>query len=174
MPLAEARRRGLALSLALGLAIITLAMVARADTLPTRKAGLWELKTTMDQGNGPQESSLKICISSDMEQQTVEASMLEHRENCSRYEIKAEGDTTIVEGECVFNNTRVNSRTEMKGDFKTAFQVKIESTSVRQGAAQSMAVRRQITQLGTYLGESCENLSPGEAKGQDGMKVYVQ
>lgn len=148
--------------------------VSQAQSLPLRKAGLWELRTSMDQGNGPRKSSLKICIDGEMEQQTVLASIREHQENCSRYEIKTLDNGIVVEGECVFNNARVNSRTEMSGDFKTAFTVKIDTTTVRQGASQSMSVRRQITQSGTYLGTSCNDLKPGEAVGEDGNKVYVQ
>lgn len=173
MPFAALRQSAIC-ALVVSSAALTLSDTVRSQSLPMRKAGLWELQTSMDQGDGPKKSRLKICIDAEMERQTVLASMREHQENCSRYEIKSTGAGTVVEGECVFNNARVNSRTEMSGDFETAFNVKIDSTTVRQGAAQSMAIRRQIEQSGAYLGATCNDLKPGEAMGEDGSKIYVQ
>ena len=44
--------------------------VTESATLPTRKAGLWELKTSMDEGGGPREQVMKMCISEEMERLT--------------------------------------------------------------------------------------------------------
>ena len=53
-------------ALGYGLVAIGFAMcgAAAADTakLPERKAGLWELSTTMDEGLGPKDQTMKICI----------------------------------------------------------------------------------------------------------------
>jgi hypothetical protein len=52
--------------------------------------------------------------------------------------------------------------------------VKIESTTSGMEKSQSIVVKRTITQNGKYLGESCGDLQPGEAKSPDGTKVMVQ
>jgi hypothetical protein len=143
--------------------------------LPARKAGQWELKTVMDEGNGPKEQMLTMCIDADMEKNTVAASKADHKENCSKYEVKKDGDKIVVNATCKFNERNVESATEMSGDFATTFQVKIDSTtSGTDGNNQSISVKRAITQTGKYLGESCGDLKAGEAKGSDGKKVYVQ
>ncbi len=164
------------------LALVALLCVAAAPqshagediALPLRKAGQWELKTVMDEGAGPKEQVLTICIDADMEKSTVAASKTENKQSCSKYEISKSGDTIIVDAQCNFNERDVTSRTEMSGDFAKAFQVKIDSTTSGTDGARSVTVKRTITQSGTYLGDSCGELKGGEAKGSDGKKVLVQ
>jgi hypothetical protein len=62
----------------------------------------------------------------------------------------------------------------MKGDFQTAFQIKIESTTTPPAQGQSRPVKRTITQTGSYLGADCGELQPGEAVTADGTKMLVQ
>jgi Protein of unknown function (DUF3617) len=161
------------------IALIVQALPAYADdaiqTLPTRKAGIWELKTTMDEGNGPRDQTIKMCIDAEMEKNTVAASIAEHKSSCETYKIGVSGGTTTVEGDCQFNKRKVVSTTTMTGDFKTTFDIKIESrTSDPKDNTQTIVVKRTITQSGKYLGESCGDLKSGEAEGPDGKKVMVQ
>lgn len=150
--------------------------IAWADSvrLPERKAGLWELSTTMDEGLGPKDQTMKLCIDADMERSTVSASAEEHGKQCSKYDIKREGERTIVDMSCQFASRHVASRTEMSGDFQSAFEVKIESTTSGEQNQQTVSVKRTITQKGKYLGESCGDLIGGEAMGADGSRILVQ
>jgi hypothetical protein len=162
--------------LALALLVAGTYSPASADTarMPERKAGLWELSTTMDEGLGPKDQMLTMCIDAEMERTTVFASTEEHTKQCSKYDIKREGENTIVDMTCQFASRQVVSRTEMSGDFKNAFLVKIKSTTSGEHNSQSVSVKRTITQTGKYLGESCGDLVGGEAKGADGSRILVQ
>lgn len=142
--------------------------------LPERKAGLWELHTIMDEGLGPKDQTMTMCVDADMERTTVTASNEEHAKQCSTYEIKREGDKTVVDMSCQYASRFVKSRTEMTGDFQSALAVKIESTTSGDHNGQSVSVKRTITQTGKYLGQSCGDLVGGEAKGADGSKILVQ
>ena len=146
-----------------------------AITLPERKAGLWELKTMMDEGNGPRDQSMKLCVDERMEKNTVRASITDHKANCSTYNVKVDNGNTTVDSDCLYNERQVMSTTTMSGDFKTAFEIKIQSTtSDPQKKDQSVVVKRTITQLGKYLGDSCGELKPGEAQAADGTRILVQ
>jgi hypothetical protein len=145
-----------------------------AASLPERKPGYWEIKTVMDEGFGPRDQTLTICIDGDMERNTVAASRAEHLKNCSQYDVKKSGDATIVAAQCVFDGRNVESRTEMSGDFTTSFKVKIDSTTSGSERGQSVSVKRTITQDGKYLGANCRGLRAGEAMGTDGHKILVQ
>lgn len=146
-----------------------------AATLPERKAGLWELKTMMDEGNGPHDQTMKLCVDQRMEKNTVESSMAEHKTNCSSYEVKGANGNTIVDSDCIFNGRRVMSTTTMSGNFNSDFQIRIESTTTDpQKTNQSTVVKRTITQMGKYLSDQCGDLKPGEAEGTDGTHVLVQ
>lgn len=157
-----------------GVGILGGVAVADDPRLPERKAGLWELATTMDEGLGPRDNKVTLCIDADMERNTVQASVVEHRQQCSKYDIRREGEATVVDMSCQFASRHVVSRTEMTGDFQSAMLVKIESTTSGEHKGQSVAVKRTITQAGKYLGENCGDLIGGEAMGSDGVKVMVQ
>ncbi|MFT3731872.1 MAG: DUF3617 family protein [Hyphomicrobium sp.] len=144
-------------------------------TLPERKAGLWELKTQMDEGNGPKDQTMKICVDARMEKNTVMGSIADHKANCSSYDIKAAGGSTVVDSDCVYNGRKVISTTNMSGDFQSAFTITIQSTtSDPEKTDQSVVVKRTITQLGKFVGDSCGDLKPGEAEAADGTRVLVQ
>lgn len=154
---------------------ITAATAGDEPALPTRKAGLWELKTAMDEGKGPREQVIKLCLSDEMEKSTVTASISEHKANCSSYDIKPSADGTVVQADCIFNKRKVLSTTTMSGDFKTSFEVKIDSTTSNPEAKdQSVVIKRTITQSGRFVSDSCGGLKPGEAEGPDGNRIMVQ
>jgi len=157
-----------------GLAAISPLFAGDDIELPMRKAGQWELSTIMNEGDGPKEQALTMCIDAEMERTTVAASKADHKENCSKYEVKKDGDKIVVDAKCKFNERDVESTTEMSGDFATTFEVKIASTTSGTDGNRSISVKRTITQTGKYLGESCGDLKAGEAKGTDGKKVLVQ
>ena len=162
-------------TLVLGVLCAQAAETGTAPTLPMRKAGLWELKTSMDEGNGPREQVLKLCLNDEMEKTTVNASIAQHKEACTSYDIKPAATTTVVEADCIFNKRKVLSTTTMTGDFKTSFEVKINSTTSNPEAKdQSVVIKRTILQTGKYLSDSCGELKPGEAEGPDGKRIMVQ
>jgi hypothetical protein len=169
-----ARINALAVAVAIVLAAPTSLLADDPSGIPMRKAGHWELKTTMDEGRGPREQTLTMCIEAEMEKNTVAASAADHKKNCSKYEVTSTAAGTTVEAICNFNERDVTSRTEMTGDFQTAFAVKIDSTTSGVHLGQSVAIKRTIVQEGKYLGESCGDLRAGEAMGTDGAKVVVQ
>jgi hypothetical protein len=146
-----------------------------ADTpLPLRKAGRWEQKSTMEEGGKKHDQTLTICIDADMERNTAAASVAEHKQHCSKYEVNKEGASVIVSATCNMNGRDVESRTEMSGDFQNAFVIKIDSTTSGIQESQTVSIKRVIEQEGKYLGESCGDLKAGEAMGTDGTKIMVQ
>jgi hypothetical protein len=164
-------------ALMLGLAFSTTVMaLAEEATLPARKAGIWEMKTSMDEGMGPREQSIKMCIDAGMEANTIQASLAEHKKNCEKYTIKNDGGKTVVDMTCSYNGRHVESLTEMEGDFSNVFKIKISSTTsdTRESTQQTITVKRTILQDGKYLGTDCGDLRPGEALAPDGAKILVQ
>lgn len=159
---------------AISAAALTAAASADNVQLPLRKAGKWEQVTVMDEGGKKHEQTLTVCIDADMERNTAAASDEEHKRSCSKYEVKKQGDAVVIDATCNMNERDVESRTEMSGDFQTAFTVKIDSTTSGIQNQQSVSVKRVIEQKGKYLGESCGDLKAGEAMGSDGSKVMVQ
>jgi hypothetical protein len=152
----------------------TAAMAADGD-LPLRQAGKWKLTTEMDEGRGPIKQSLTMCITDEMERNTASSSVSEHKANCSRYDVKTERGKTVVDSECAYAVDKVTSRTEMTGDFKSAFEVNIVTTTVTTPPSGKPLTReRKIHQVGEHLGADCGDIKPGEALAEDGSRVMVQ
>lgn len=162
------------LSILAFLAVASSVAAVAADDLPLRKAGRWEMTTVMDEGGQKHEQTLTMCIDADMERNTAAASDMEHRKSCSKYQVAKVGSNVVVDATCTMNGRDVESRTEMSGDFQKAFEVKIDSTTSGIEGAQTMSIKRIITQRGSYLGEACGDLKAGEAMGSDGSKLMVQ
>lgn len=116
---------------------------------------------------------MTICIDGNMERNTALASNADHKSQCSKYELKKDGDKVVIDATCKMNGRDVQSRTEMSGDFQNAFDVKISSTT---SGIQDLLnfIARVIEQQGKYLGELCGDLKAGEAMGTDGTKLMVQ
>lgn len=144
--------------------------------LPTRKGGLWEMTTVMDEGGGPREQTMRMCVEKDMEFNSVHSSIIEHLQNCKKYDVKKSPEITTIDADCKFNGADVSSFTEMRGDFAKSFEVKIKSTTVppMSQSGKTVPIKRTISQQGTYAGEACGDLQPGEAMGSDGKKYLVQ
>ena len=64
-----------------------------------------------------------------MEKNTVSASIVEHKANCTSYDIKSAAGGTEVNSDCLYNGRKVISTTNMSGDFKSAFEIKIQITT---------------------------------------------
>ena len=135
---------------------------------------MWEQKTTMDQGEGPRDHAMTMCVDDAMEKQTVFASIKQHKENCSKYVIEVSGGTTVVDSDCVLNDRPVTSTTKMTGDFQSGFQIEIETRTTLSDNGRSRVMTRHISQTGKYLGADCGDLKPGEAKGSNGDRIMVQ
>lgn len=162
---------------AVAAAVLFSVPVLAADTieLPQRQPGKWHLKTEMDEGRGPITQNLTMCITAEMEKNTASASVSEHQSNCSRYDVKKDGDAIVVDAECAYAVDKVTSHTEMSGDFKTSFSVKVSSTTITTPPeGRPLTRERKINQTGEHLGEDCGDIKPGEAVTEDGNRVMVQ
>lgn len=149
-----------------------------ASDLPLRKAGLWELRTQTDEGRGPRNQQLTMCVGEEMERKTVSASRAENRSTCEKYEVKKSAEATTVDATCTVDMRQITTHTELAGDFQTAFSVTVESRTSgfapRAQGGQPVNVERKIVQNGKYLGESCGDLQAGEARAADGRTVIVR
>ena len=172
---------GLAARALLAAAVLMATDVRAAEDgpdLPLRKAGLWELQTRTDEGRGPNEQHLTMCVGEEMERQTVSASRAENRSNCEKYEVNKTAGAMTVDATCTVDMRTTTTHTELTGDFQTTFSVKVQSRTSgfgpRAQGGQPVNVERKVLQNGKYLNESCGDLQAGEARAADGRTVVVR
>jgi hypothetical protein len=147
-------------------------------SLPLRKAGLWEVRTQTDEGRGKKEQALTMCVGEEMERDAVRLSVADNRSSCAKYDIRKTPEGTFVDAACTYDERQVTNHTELRGDFRTSFAVKVFSkTSGKAPRAQGgmpVNVERTTVQEGRYLGDNCGDLKAGEARTADGQTVSVQ
>jgi hypothetical protein len=109
--------------LALGLLALAPASGARADDLPIRKPGLWEMKV-MRTGSPTSDMTMQHCTdeSTDREMSTAFAPM--SKEVCSKKDIQKTATGFVSDSVCGLAGVSISSHSEIVGDFNSAYTVK--------------------------------------------------
>lgn len=101
---------------------------ANAADLPTRKSGLWEIRTSHDGAGGPM--TLQICIDQTQDNISVQQSQKldkDMRRQCSRLDVKRLGDRTEIDSVCKFDKYTTTGHSVISGNLST--QYRMESTT---------------------------------------------
>src|ERR1700752_5022631 len=103
---------------------------ARADELPIRKAGLWEMKVVRD-GSPSSEMTMQQCTDETTDREMSTAFSPISNEICSRKDVRKTAAGYVSDSTCGAAGVSVTSHAEIAGDFNSAYTVK--STSRAEG-----------------------------------------
>ncbi|MBK9968717.1 MAG: DUF3617 family protein, partial [Holophagales bacterium] len=103
------------------LSILLASAPAAAVDFPTRKDGIWETTMTM---NGGAPVVQKMCFTPEVEKKVQAAKA----EACSRYQVRKEKATWIVESTCSVLGKVISGRTVTSGDFSSRIRADVVST----------------------------------------------
>ena len=106
------------------------ASTATAADIPTRKAGLWEIKMAFEGRNLPAQS-IQHCTDAETDKLMTSSFGGPGREECSKKDVQVSGNTITVDSVCKFSGTTVTTHAVVNGDFNSAYTVKV--TSQREG-----------------------------------------
>ena len=116
------------------LVIVVAGVVAAAPAfaldLPTRKAGLWELKMIFEGRNLPA-TTMKHCTDAATDKLMNANFGGSNEQHCSKQDMKTSGGTITVDSVCKFGETTTTSHAVITGSFDSAYTMKVAST--RQG-----------------------------------------
>ena len=116
------------------LPLVALALVcaapAAAIDLPARKAGLWEIKMTMDDRNLPAQT-FQHCIDAETDKLMNSFGGAMRQDMCSKQDVQQVGSTYVVDSVCKLGPSTTTSHGVVSGDFSSAYTVKV--TSKREG-----------------------------------------
>jgi hypothetical protein len=120
--------RNLVLSgLAAGLLLSALpALAESAIELPTRKAGLWELKM-LRAGSSLPEMTMQHCTDEATDKQMTATFSPMAKEKCAKNEMQKTATGYTTDSVCSFGGTTMTSHSEITGDFNSAYAVKVTS-----------------------------------------------
>lgn len=159
-----------ALGLALGLLVALPANDARAVDLPTRKAGLWEMKV-LRTGSPMPDMTMQHCTdeSTDKDMSTAVSPM--GKDICSKRDIQKTATGYVSDSVCGIAGMSITSHAEIIGDFNSGYTVK--STSHSEGGPSG--TRDTTTTIeAKWLGACKPDQKPGDIMMPGGMKMNVK
>jgi len=143
---------------------------ARADDLPTRKAGLWEVTLHMATANMPTQT-MKFCTDSATDAELYKFGMNAAQGMCSRYDLHRNGNVATIDTECKMGEMKMTSHSVMTFTGDTAYKTVIQSRSdpPMMGHAEST-----MTQEAKWTGPCPADMKPGDLVGPNGMKMNMK
>ena len=148
--------------LALLLVLAGAAPVAAAE-LPPRKAGLWEMKTTVPSGRT---LSMQQCIDAKTDEAMQANSTANAQRDCSKREVKKSGNTITIDSVCTIAGKPRTAHTLIAGSFDSAYTM--TTTSENEGAP-----ARTLTIEAKWLGPCAADQKPGDTVMPNGTKMNV-
>lgn len=159
---------------AIAIALLLSASPAFALDLPTRKAGLWELKMEFQGHNLPAQLMQQCTDASTDKLMTLNFGGAAER-NCQKRDVQNSGGTITVDSVCQFGDATTTSHAVVSGDFNSAYMVQINST--RQGGrpipGAAPGGETHITIAAKYLGPCASGQKPGDVMMGNGVRMNV-
>jgi hypothetical protein len=159
---------------AIVVALLASASPAFALDMPTRKAGLWELKMEFQGRNLPAQL-MQQCTDADSDKLMTFNFGGAAERNCQKRDIQSTGGTITVDSVCQFGEATTTSHAVVSGDFNSAYTVQINST--RQGGrpipGAAPGGESHMTIAAKYLGPCANGQKPGDIMMGNGMKMNV-
>ena len=151
------------------LLITLVAMPAVAAEMPSRKAGLWEIKTSA--GNGV---AIRQCIDPATDQMMQSLAGLGPGPGagappqCSKRDVQKTGDTVTIDSTCTVAGKTVSTHAVVTGSFDSAYTMTV--TSQGDGIP---AGARTMTMSAKWLGPCAADQRPGDMIMSNGMKINI-
>lgn len=150
-----------------------------ALNLPARKAGLWEISTTIERQRmtAPDEKpkpsppiSAQMCLDPSTDRDLMDYTLKFTEGNCRSLTSKRDGKSIVIDADCTFGGKVAKSKTVFTGDFQSAYTMRMEGT-IEGGSKGPQAML--TTQTATWKSSECPNMKPGDVTLFGGVKVNI-
>jgi len=160
-------RRSCIRSLPLLLASVT---AAHAIDLPTRKAGLWELKMVRP-GSAIDEVAMQHCTDEATDKKMTSSFQPMANEACSKQDTQKTPTGYVTDSVCNIAGMSTTSRAEITGDFNAAYSVKV--TSHQDNPLPGVPKDATMTLDAKWLGPCKDGQRPGDIMMPGGIKMNI-
>jgi hypothetical protein len=156
-------------------ACIFLALPAAADELPTRKAGLWEIKMQIE-GQSLPISSVHQCTDPATDKLMIASFGGTAMQACPQKDISNSGGTVTIDSVCKIDGGTATTHAVISGDFNAAYTINV--TTKREGGRPMphMATdgTTHITMEAKWVGACAKGQRPGDLIMPGGIKINVK
>ena len=164
-------RQFLSSALLLGLLASLPVHGARADELPIRKAGLWEMKVVRTGAPSP-DMTMQQCTDESTDKEMSSAFSPMGKEMCSKQDIQKTATGYVSDSVCGIAGMSITSHAEITGDFNSAYTVK--STAHSERGPTGVPRDSTTTIEAKWLGACKPDQKPGDIMMPGGMKMNVK
>jgi Protein of unknown function (DUF3617) len=145
------------LALLLGCGALLGAHAARAGDLPTRKAGLWEMKIVKT-GSGLPDMTMQHCTDETTDKDMSNAVSPMAKQVCTKQDVQRTATGFISDSVCTVAGVSMTSHSEITGDFNSGYTIKT-SAHIQRG---DKPVDTVTTIEAKWLGACKADQKPGD------------
>jgi hypothetical protein len=147
---------------AVALVLVSGAVPALAAEMPSRKAGLWEIRMN----NAP--LAVQQCIDAATDQMMMSGAGALAQEACPKRDVQRSGDTMTIDSTCTFKDKTATSHAVVKGSFDSAYTMTVTS----EGEAMPSG-KMTLTINAKWLGPCTADQKPGDMIMGNGLKMNI-
>src|SRR5215475_5360402 len=144
------------LFLAASVLVVICATPALADELPTRKPGLWEVRTGVGNPNAPA-ITIQQCIDPETDPLMLSIAGPFAKEACSKQSVQKSADVITIDSACTFAGKAVTAHAVVTGSFDSAYTMTVTSQS-----ADASDAKVTMTIGAKWLGACAAGQRPGD------------
>ena len=143
---------------------LLLAGPAAADDAASRKPGLWEVKTSIDDRG--RAVTVQQCIDAATDQMLQSSAGPFSAPLCAGREVKTSEDGMTIDTQCTFNGKPASAHAVITGNFDSAYTMMVTAEGVDLPAT-------KMTMDGKWLGACAPDQKPGDVIMANGVKVNI-
>jgi hypothetical protein len=143
----------------------------RAVEMPTRKAGLWEMKVVRT-GSPMPEMTMQHCTDQNTDKEMSSTFSPMSKEMCSKQDIQKTATGYVTDSVCAVGGMSITSHSDITGDFNSAYTVK--STSHNEGGSANLPRDSTTTIEAKWLGACKPDQKAGDIVMPGGVKMNVK
>jgi hypothetical protein len=146
--------------------------LAETQNLPTRRAGLWEIRMVDESGRTPPQV-MHQCIDAKTDQVMNAFSGGIGAEMCAKQDVRKVGSTLVIDAECNVGPMRSTSQSVVSGDFNSNYMVQMTTKVEGLPAAAAAIAGGKRTIQAKYVGACRKDQRPGDVVMSDGKTMNV-
>ena len=147
--------------------VLAVAMPVLAAEMPTRKAGLWELKMSFENRDAAS-PAIQQCIDASTDHMMQSSAGPLAQAACSKRDVQKSGNTVTIDATCTLAGKTATSHSVITGSFDSAYTMTVtsESDSLPGG-------KMNMTMAAKWLGPCAADQKPGDMIMPGGFKMNI-
>jgi hypothetical protein len=144
------------------------AMPVLAAELPSRKPGLWQVKTSIENGNAPAVVMVKQCIDAATDQMMQSSAGPFAPEACPKRNVQSSPNSITIDSACTIGGKTATAHAVVSGSFDSAYTMTVTSQSEELPGGKMV-----MTMEGQWLGPCTADQKPGDIVMGNGVKINL-